>query len=480
MNLSIGTNWDMKLVDLLSDLPGVCEIYGSASDTSVGNGRPSFILGKISDEDMPKYIDNVHKKGCKFNYTMNAPCLNNIEYSIEGHRSIITQLDQLVSIGIDGITVSIPYLLEIVKNRYPQLSVKVSVIAQVNTVKKAKYFENLGADEIILDNMINRDFKLLEEIKRNVNCKLTLLLNDACIYWCPYRYYHYNLCGHASQTDHVTQGFYVDYCAIRCTMERLQDPSLLLSSRWIRPEDTKIYEDIGYDNFKLSGRRMSTNWIFRATSAYSRKEYNGSLSDIIDYSLVGIEEDVRTLEFQTIVRGATDIQSPNFMKLAQFTPKRPYINNNKLDGFIDYFVDGKCNGICDECNYCKEFAKKSLEEDEAERKTQLEFYQQLHNDLVTSSMFQKNCNSDDIIWDDELKKSFANIMKFAPEPLREIATTAVLKGIEDNVRKRNDITVIEEDMVFAFFEYTPSMYKQEMLQQLTEHGINLNNYSVEV
>ncbi|HOV26940.1 MAG TPA: U32 family peptidase [Pseudobacteroides sp.] len=487
MKLSVGTNWDTKLIDVLSNTPEVYEVYGSASATPIGNGRPSFILGKIANEDMASYITKIHEKGLKFNYTLNAPCLNNLEYNNEAHKELIEQLDWLVSIGIDGVTVSIPYLLEIVKKRFPSLSAKVSIIAQVNSVQKAKFFENLGADEIMLDYMINRDFKLLENIKKSVNCKLSLLLNDACIYGCPYRYYHYNICGHASQVNHQTKGFYIDYCAIRCTIERLRDPNLLISSRWIRPEDIKSYEDIGYDSFKVSGRRMSTNWIKNAVNAYVSRDYDGNLSSILDYSILGMEEEVHSPEFETIISGAVQLKTDTFMKLAQFEPKKPYINNKSLDGFIKYFINKGCSGICNECNYCRSYAQKALKLDEKEMQSQLDTYESLLEDLTTSKMFLGKENKEEakmkeetieIVWSEKLKADFEHVISFAPEALRSFARDAILKAINENVVGRGDNEVIEEDMVNAFLVNTPAFFRNDMLNSLRELGIDLSKYPV--
>jgi collagenase-like PrtC family protease len=365
----------------------VSEVYGCSSATPVGTGRPSMVLGKVTKDDIPLYIQRVHEKGLRFNYVLNAPCMNNREYSVEGHKDLIEQIDWLASIGVDGFTVSIPYIIEIIKKRHPHLSVKASIAAHIGTARKAKNFENLGVDEIMIDNMINRDFKMLDKIRKTVNCKLSILLNDACLYDCPYRVYHYNTCGHSSQTKHEMNGFYIDYCSIRCTLDRLNNPSLLVSARFVRPEDIKYYEDIGFDSFKLSGRRMKPHWILRAAKAYSSRWYDGNLSDILDYSLIGVEEDVQSPDFEPVMRAAKDIKAPSFAKLATFMPHRPNIDNRALDGFMKQFIEQKCSGICNECNYCKSWAEKAVKTTQEERDIDFKFYNELMQDLITSKIY---------------------------------------------------------------------------------------------
>lgn len=487
MKLSVGTNWDPNYIDSITNFPEVFEVYGSSNASPVGNGRPSFLLGKISTENMPQFIQKLHEKGLKFNYTLNAPCLNNLEFNPKHHQELIEQLEWLAGIGIDGVTVSIPYLLEIVKKRFPKLLVKVSIIAHVNSVPKARYFENLGADEIMLDYMINRDFKLLENIKKSVKCKLSLLVNDSCVYGCPYRLYHYNICGHASQVKHPTEGFYIDYCAIRCTIERLRDPKLFISSRFIRPEDIKVYEDVGYDTFKISGRRMSTKWITNAVQAYSSRSYDGNLASILDFSIPGIEEDANSIDFETIMKGAVQLKTDSLMGLSQSKPYRPYIDNQSLNGFLHFFKKQGCTGICDECNHCKKYAVKAVRIDRREADHQLSVYEGLLEDLTTSKMFIGTGNepqSDEqerraeIIWPDKIKRDFEYIISFAPEAFRTMARKMITKATNENAKSRGALEVAEEDMVNAFLSGTPIFFKNNMMKSLTEIGIDLNKYSV--
>ena len=41
-----------------------------------------------------------------------------------------------------------------------------------------------------------------------------------------------------------------------------------------------------------------------------------------------------------------------------------YIDNKKLPpNFIDFFVNNRCSGFCDKCNYCKNISEKVIVED---------------------------------------------------------------------------------------------------------------------
>jgi len=55
-----------------------------------------------------------------------------------------------------------------------------------------------------------------------------------------------------------------------------------IKGRWIRPEDLYLYEEIGIEMFKISGRAMPTERILMAATAYSSRHYDGKLHDILN------------------------------------------------------------------------------------------------------------------------------------------------------------------------------------------------------
>ena len=67
MRLFVPTNWDKGLLERLSDMP-VDTLYGQLARDITGGGRPSFLLPKVSKEDIKEYIQEVHSHGMKFNY----------------------------------------------------------------------------------------------------------------------------------------------------------------------------------------------------------------------------------------------------------------------------------------------------------------------------------------------------------------------------------------------------------------------------
>ena len=398
MIFSIPTNWDFRLLDGIKEYP-IHDIYGALDRTVFGGGRPSLVLPTVSKKKVEKYVERVHSQGMKFTYLLNAPCLNNLEYSKKVYRELIKHLKWINKIGVDYITVSIPFFVEIIKNQFPRLKIKISTIAQVNSVQKAKLFEKLGADEITLDFMINRDFSLLEGIKKSTKCRIWIILNDLCLHQCPFRYYHFNVAGHASQINNPLRGFYIDYCLMRCSIIKFTDPIELLKSRWIRPEDLKKYEEIGIDSFKVSGRKNKrTEWILNTVKAYSSQNYKGNLIDILDCmeSAIGKNSQpqkpflknimesfnylsVRKAAFYFYLFSKLPVRmykcSFDLLNILGKISRSIYIDNQELNGFIDFFKKNNCLSICEECGYCQKWSKKAMKLDQQE----INKYISIHN-----------------------------------------------------------------------------------------------------
>jgi collagenase-like PrtC family protease len=352
MKLLVPTNWDPDLILPLAKLEADVQIYGVLPTSMIGSGGTGPDNVRMMANQVEEYIEQAHSAGLKFDYLLNAPSMGNMEWDEKTHRELLIHLNWIASIGADSVTVTIPYLVELIKRQFPQLQVRVSTIAHVNSVARAKLFESLGADSITLDININRSFGALKAIRNTVGCELTVLMNNLCLYQCPYEYYHHDGLGHASQNYNPLRGSYVDYCVLRCTLDRLRDVSQVVKCRWVRPEDIHIYEDIGIDMFKISSRAMPTEKILRAAKAYSSRHYQGNLYDI--------------LNVVAPKAGFASSALPGEQGNGIGSPPRYYIDNQALEGFMDFFRKQDCSSGCDHCGYCQRIADKAIQFDSDE------------------------------------------------------------------------------------------------------------------
>ncbi len=386
MKLTVPTNWDVGLIEELAKIPVVVDVYGKKAHDIIGGGRPHFFMKDVSDEQVAEYMKMVHSHHWTFSYLLNAPCMNNLEYDAEYHKKVLDLLQWISDIGADSVTLTIPFLVQLVKEQFPKLKVRVSVIAHVNSVNRAKFYEQMGVDEISVDTMLNRDFVTLEKMRKAVKCDIIPVVTDGCLYQCPFRYYHYNTIGHASQTYQEFDRRYMDFCIINCNIIKFSNPTELVKCRFIRPEDLSHYEAIGIDHFKLGGRIHPTPWIVRATTAYANRKYIGNLLDIIE----GI----------SISNIKTEDQDPttDYWKKVQ-TEKEAglYLDNAKLEGFIDFFKKQNCIAMCDECNHCATWGAKAVSGNASGIQKYLEGFKESNRKLVSSDIFKKPIKIADII-----------------------------------------------------------------------------------
>ena len=447
----------------------VVDLYGSAPKSITGGGRPYFLLKDVNDEAITEYISKVHNNKMTFSYALNAPCMNNMEFDPHYHKELLKYLQWISDIGADNIIVSIPLLIQLIKEQFPKLKVRVSTVSHVNSVNRAKFYESFGVDEITPDVGINRDFKTLEKIRKAVKCNIIMLLTDGCLYQCPFRLYHYNILGHASQTYQQFECRYIDTCILNCSMIKYSNLTEVIKCRWIRPEDLSHYEAIGINSFKIAGRAMPTSWIVRAVKAFSSRKYEGNLADILEgfqISFGDIQENDPITGFKQTI--------------GKESRSRLFIDNTKLNGFIDFFKKQNCLAMCGDCNYCAEWAKKAVYLDEEEAGKYVESLKSYMNDILTGREFglesakPKEEKKTGLSWNPETAKLFDELVKLTPPQFQSMARMAISSLTEEKAKKRNSQEVNNQDMIEAFIEGTPVTFQANMKEGLKKYGL-LNN-----
>jgi collagenase-like PrtC family protease len=353
MKLRIGANWDLSLLDALGGT-SVDTLFGKLPFDVVGGARPGFVLPQVNRNDVTQYIQACHERGLEFSYLLNAPCLGNLQYSKKGYGQLVELLEWIDQSGADSVIIGIPYLVDLVREKFPRLKVKISSTARVNTVRKALQYEAMGVEEIIIDEHINREFKTLEAIRKAVPCNLELIVNNICLWQCPYNYEHVNHDGHASRKAEEEGHCYLQYPGYLCLHRKLTEPVELLKSPWIRPEDIVHYEDMGYDHFKITERFKRTPILLEHVKAYETRHHDGNLLDLFTLPRKGAFTPVHLEYF-------IKPEHVNIVKVSELgtvfdldVPELIHLDNEKLDGFIDHFKAKDCNQTsCSDCRYCE-------------------------------------------------------------------------------------------------------------------------------
>ncbi len=400
MNLSVAFTFEPGIIDRLAQFPDVKEIYGKLDRDCIGGGRATFTLRRTSPARLDESIKNAHARGIRFNYLINAANLAGLEQTRSGQKKIRALLDCIDEYGADGVTVSTPYLLRLVKSAHPRLKTRVGVFAVVDGPGKARRWEDLGADTICVSAIAcNRNFNRLGAIRRAVQCDLELLVNASCLPGCAYELTHMNMLSQGSRSGDRLGGFCLDYCFLDCSARRLADPVNFIKAVWIRPEDIGQYEAIGYDWFKIVERSCPGDLLVRRVAAYSQRSFDGNLYELVA-PVAQIKRGFGVSRMQQI-RIAAIMAKPWLVKMGplllmkrysesalidNFTKEGApvYIDNRALDGFLDGMRSHDCDSLqCDVCGYCRAAAERSVTVEPRYREKTLALAARLDEGLVS-------------------------------------------------------------------------------------------------
>jgi len=395
MKIKAPTNWDDGLLPEFARL-GVAEVYGRAAEDLVGGGRAASLATGAGKRRPARHIEQVRTLGMEFDYLFNATCLNNVEVSRGGYKAIERTIGEAVSWGASGVTVSSPFLLRLVKEKFPGLTVSLSVFARVDTPQMLVFWERLGADRVtVFEHKVNRDFEALRALRKATKLPLYVIANNACLQHCPFSHFHDANLSHASQSKHESGGFFLDHCFLLCRLGMFENPVEALKSPWIRPEDLHFYEEAGMDGVKLVDRMMPSEDILRAVRAYVQRRWDGDLAEIIHglrgpAMLAERARDDRPRRLRYLLRPG----KVNPLKLRRFQALNEcpviHIDNSKLDGFLKPFVNKSlCRAVeCSACAHCERYAKEAVHVDEKERVGAVRMLGDLVKALESGELFE--------------------------------------------------------------------------------------------
>jgi collagenase-like PrtC family protease len=333
ISLTVPSNWDNNLVSEIERINTqddftvkVGQVYGAVL-TNIGDGRMD--TPQLQESELRDHIERIHKIGLPFNFLLNAPSMGGVEH-VQAHRTyIVDTIKWVEGLGVDMVTISNPFLGELIESYCPRLKLKISTIVDVKTIQSVLLLEHLGPhiDSITLSFNINREFELLKAILDSVSCEIELLANIICLLNCPFQWYHYDLVGSYTKLQRDYQLPFKDYTHLGCDLVRLKNLGEIIRTPWIRPEDIKVYESFGISSIKLAGRTWPTEAIVSMIQAYAQCQYDGNLWDFI----------------------------------APWIPVQ--IDNKAIDkNFIDFFTKKNfdCSSYCGKCRFCDEIAVKAV------------------------------------------------------------------------------------------------------------------------
>ena len=503
MRISLPSNWKFDLLNRIEQEPTsrryLHDLYGANDFGLTGTGRPFFLMPKKKKLEIEAFINKTHAMNLKFTWLWNGMCLGYQKFNSEVQTSALKELDWLDDMHAEYLTVTDPYLAEIVRTYSPKIKLKTSVIGELNSLSRALEWQDIIGPEgvLTLSIMINRNLPLLKEIRNAVKCDIELLASDCCLYDCPFRFFHYNECSHAGQIYDVLEGYYNDWATMACQNQKVFDPEQIIKCRWIQPADLEDYIAIGIDYFKISGRRFGTDWIYRSLKAYSDKAYDGDLGRVFDaYSFVVDPLETSGAQFSefAVMQEKMGVDPDDLNTMMTVPIFNATLEGSKLKDFIlnQPFQGARCTENCGiSCNYCNEILKKAytvpIDEATESYKNYMEF---LYNYLNTHEMFvpkeerklkspfkkAKAHTFTGIPWDPEAQKFLEDIMLIILDEMKQAAKKGIGFTVERTAGQKGMSSVDKDLLILITIQVVPQPFKHDLLDFLEEKNIDLMHF----
>ena len=391
MKVALACNWDDALLEV-ARCHGVTELFGKLQRDVTGGGRSSFISRPVSRRAAARYIRRAQDAGLVFNYLLNGACMGNQELTRAGQR----RLDALLSwlhhdCQVRWFTVSIPSLAARIKDRLPDAHLVVSMMARVESVEQARYWEEQGAEALILFD--NKDFSFIRALARQTSLALEITANLSCLNRCHQVGYHANVVSHSS--NHAGHGLYtLPVCETRCALMKAQQPRRILAGQWTRPEDLGLYESMGVRRLKVLDRTSSTARLARTLDAYGRRRSPADLAALIPgYAPERVGSYFSAARALTIAGAFLRPGKYNLLRALPFLRRsRPpafTIDAAAMDGYLEGVASRDCRLLsCEVCGFCDRYARDVVRFAPGERRRALEDGRQNLRELESGRFFR--------------------------------------------------------------------------------------------
>ena len=253
----------------------IYEIFVGAPPEISGSGRNKTF--KSTKESLKEIRDLTKGYGIRLTVLLNGSCFGGTEDSAAFKRKIGDFTQYLEDIKVDMVTVTNSILMQHILNIRKKLEVSVSTFNHVDNPIIAKVYTDMGIDRIKIVQTVNRDFQTLHRIRSYVDADLELYANSKCLYGsnCPHFMSHRHYTAHkAGSGDYVDP--YIEYCKL----QRKNNLLHTIMAPLIRPEDLHIYENMGFEIFKLAIRQLDPAQAVKVIRAYSKRRWDGPIGQL--------------------------------------------------------------------------------------------------------------------------------------------------------------------------------------------------------
>jgi len=359
INYKLGCNFDLDLIYHVDRLnrrfyhlgAQVTEFFGSERQHSYLTARPPWRLPDIKQDKLESFISLCNHHNIEFNYTLNAINPGSKKFLAENKKNIIDFILYLKNIGVKRFTVASILLMEFIREADSTIPIEVSTIMHIDAITQIKWIkENFNIDKVCGALYKNRNISFIKKaakLCKSLGIKYELMVNEFCYnasgknkraYGSPCVLRDSCYICHNSTFSKEEGELFNMYPMGYCINSR-KDPISWLKTRFILPQDIKLYKDIGVTNFKITGRTGNTSYLLMIAEAYLKQEWNDNLLKLWK-------------QLETIYTEENELEY-----------KQPFEINCKVlsdNNFVNFWFENeehRCEEeVCGEtCSYCNDF-----------------------------------------------------------------------------------------------------------------------------
>lgn len=328
--LTIPCHWNRAVIDQVlvqneSASIKVAEVCGVLAEGGpVGHGRSPETVVKVARQEAVDFRNYLRDNGLRFTYLLNAPF--KLTGEVEQKKALEDYLGWILGeLKPDALTISSHELMRFTRSVDSEIPIHISTIAGIRTAQDLQSYMDIHPNRVVPHHDVGKNWKDLgglSQFGEQNGVQVELMVTESCLYKCPSRTAHY---------EHLAYGRKDEPFHLTCNARKMVNPSeFLLAGGVVRPEDLTIFEEMGVDYFKVTGRSKPAGWLPETVDAYQQRRYEGNL-----IRLLGIDPSLKAEEWF-------------------------YIDNRGLDGFMKSFPS---NGNDDaRREYCEDWVTKLFQD----------------------------------------------------------------------------------------------------------------------
>lgn len=346
--LNIGNTWDFALLKGIASIPVdpeyeviVDTLFGCTKSNLLGNARSPDRIQNLNMKKTAAFIDEAHAQNLKIAWTINESCVGNVKEFIDtwdANGEALTEFFEYLS--VDSLIVANPLIMLKLATSSIDIPITISTIANITEPNQLMVLIDRGCHitKFCVPVARNRDLNWLHSMNKVsgvLGIEMEVIVNEFCFLdGCNceglFRRSCYDMNAHAELGDQDSDSSW--FPREICTTLREKDPVNWLKAKWILPQDMYLYEEIGINHFKITGRTHPTDFLLTILPYYLVRYFEGNLLELWPH-------------LQTI--GKKD-----FLTEQEKVLKGLYIDTRRLEDFVRDILK-ICMGDCSVCDFCE-------------------------------------------------------------------------------------------------------------------------------